>query len=117
MSVLKMFRGDTRRYAIAVTRNGSAEDLTGAQLWFTARPANDSTDRYAIAKTIGTGLTVTNPTGGLVTLQIDPADTAALSLVAPMTFVYDVQLKTVGNDVETIDSGTLIINPDVTKPS
>lgn len=117
MSRLTIFRGDTRRFAITVTRGGVAEDLAGASLWFTAKPSVEDADNGTdvIQKSIGAGITVTDEPGGLATVEILPADTEDYTQRVDRTLVYDVQLETASGDIETIDTGTLVVKPDVTR--
>jgi hypothetical protein len=104
-----MFRGDTKRFTLTITRSGSAEDLAGAALRWTAKPSLSDTDDAVttIKKTIGDGITVTDEPGGIALLQLDPADTILLTKTT--TYHYDVQLVTAGGDVETIDTGKITV--------
>jgi len=108
-TTLTMYRGDTRRFTLTIKRNGAAEDLTGLTgtgLSFTTKGA------AVISKTIGSGIVLTDAAAGIATLTLLPADTSALTNGATLSF--DVQLITLGGDVETIATGILQVLKDVT---
>ena len=106
-------RGDTVVLSGAVTLGGDPYNLTGATLWCTAKSKHTDADVDAIfQKTLGDGITVVNAAAGLYTIQIDPADTEALSKVKTV-LVYDVQLMDSNSKIYTIASGNFIIHPDV----
>lgn len=113
MSVLEMTRGDRATYRITLTNedDGSALDLTGMGVTFTARrrPGDD----VVLQKTDGDGITVdADPTTGIATLVIDPADTIGFD--APLTLRWDVQVDDGADDVRTPLRGSLIVGPDIT---
>lgn len=115
MSELSMFRGDTKRFTLTITRSSVAEDLAGAALRWTAKPSLADVDSATttIRKAIGDGITVTNEAGGIAMLQLDPEDTIALTKTT--TYHYDVQLVTAAGDVETIDTGKITVKLDATQ--
>src|SRR5690242_14420560 len=113
-------RGDTIKFDVAITRSGNAVDLTGATFKVTGRHTPDeSSDLTAIfQKTIGSGVTVTSAAGGTIRVQLDPADTANLS-VSLSTYekiIYvDVQMVESDGTVSTVARGTLTIVSDITR--
>ena len=112
-----MTRGDTVSFNIAVTLSGAPFDLAGCSLWFTGKNKFTDPDNAAIfQKTISHGIVVTNSTQGLATVTLLPADTISLSLVKTILF-WDLQLKDSGNNIYTINSGNLIVSPDITQAS
>jgi hypothetical protein len=112
MADLTAVRGDTNEYDVTVTRDGSALDLTGATLKFTAKRSMDDSDLQAVfQKTIGSGIVVTDEPGGLATLTVDPADTS--SLPAPRSFHYDLELTESDGRVTTVAIGQLRLSADV----
>lgn len=94
-------RGDTTTLRIAVLGvDGDAATLTGATvsaMWRTAAGA------LALTKT------GTVATGGIITIAITAADTAALL----GEYDYDVQV-TLGSNVLTVTGGTMTVIADVT---
>lgn len=116
----EMYRGDTRRFNLTVTRAGGAENLTGSILRFTAKLSQ--ADAYVdaqIAKSSdigeGGGITITNAAAGLATVQIDPDDTA--DITAARRLFCDIELETPAGDIETLDEGSLHVKIDVTNPA
>lgn len=116
---LQMVRGDTKQFRSPVTLSGAAVDLTGGKLIFTVKKALSDADVDAVAQKswdAGTphGITVTTPGNGIAITTIDPSDTAGLD--APVTLFWDLQYETTGAaQVYTVDSGTLLVTPDVTR--
>lgn len=107
-------RGDNFGFAGTATLSDSPYDLASCTLWFTAKNKYTDLDVDAVfQKTIGDGITVTNPTQGLFTVSVLPADTADVSRVKTILY-WDLQLKDADGKIFTIASGNLIINPDVT---
>lgn len=111
---LTMTRGDSRTLSGSVTLSGDPYDLAGCSIWFTAKYRYTDADASAVfQKTIGSGITVTNPTQGLITITIDPADTALIAKVKTV-LVFDIQIQTSGGSKWSAASGNLVITPDVT---
>jgi len=108
-----IFRGDDVYLDGTITKNGTAQDITGCTLWFTLKASKSDPDSAAILqKTTGSGITVTNAAGGIYNVRINNSDLA--SLTVPKTFYWDVQIKDSANIVQTVDSGTLTVNLDIT---
>lgn len=101
------YRGDTFKSAnVAVTENSVAKDITGYTITHTWRKYNIDGLLLRTA-TIGTGITVTNPTGGLFTID-------AFDQSWPVGDMHhDVKLISPTGDVETIIIGILKIIADV----
>ena len=109
-----MTRMDDVSLSGTATLSGSPYALGGCSLWFTAKRKYTDADSAAIfQKSIGSGITVTNPTQGLFVIEIAPADTTAVEKVKTI-LVWDLQLRDSSGKTYTIASGNLIINPDVT---
>jgi hypothetical protein len=111
MSTISLTRGDTSHYRFTcVDAAGAALDLTGASamLMVKARGSDDP----LITKTETLGLSIVNPaSGGLIDLELLPADTASL---APSHYRYDLQLV-LGPYVYTVIAGTLELVGDITR--
>lgn len=134
----QVIRGDTKRWSIALVKaDGSALDLTGHTVWFTAKTviSNDPTDSDAIIQhkivIDGSGDVVssdgfevggihpvteaiaTTVEEGVLTQTLSPADS---TLIAKGNYVYDLQVKTPTGDVYTpILAQTLTVIDDVTR--
>src|SRR5690242_17728074 len=81
---LAFSRGDTVLLDLTFTTDGSPENLTGAEIFFTAKEELASADSGAtIRKNSGGlgGITVTSAAGGTAQVQINPVDTSALPAV------------------------------------
>ena len=111
MSTIHITRGDTGHYRFTcVDADGAALDLTGASamLMVKARGSDDP----VIIKTDTIGLSVVAPaSGGLLDLELLPADTSDLT---PAHYRYDLQLA-VGPYVYTVIAGTLELVADITR--
>lgn len=107
---LSFTRGDTAVYAFAVTMDGSALDLTGATVVFSAKRAL-ADSAALITKTIGNGLTLIDAEGGRVDLTFNPADTRDLE--APLTLDWDLEVTEASGYVSTPMTGTLLLTADV----
>jgi len=107
MTVLEMTRGDTTTFDVTLTDGaGDPLDLTDLDLTFTASHAD-----LVITKVIGDGITVTDLSGGLASVELVPDDTADVE--ERMVLAWDLQV-TDGVDVFTPLSGRLEISMDVT---
>lgn len=109
MSDFTMKRGDSKVFNLTISG-----DITGAKLWMSAKTAYNSTS-FVFQKDTALlgGIVITNGPGGLATVTLDPTDTSSLPPIT-MKLVYDVQVKSAGGLVSTVQSGTLTVEPDVT---
>jgi len=119
MSDITRKRGDTVILPFTATHGSGVLNLTGAELWFTAKDGIKDNDVDAIIqKTIGNGITVLSAIAGTLEVKIEPADTEEINIAgSEKSFVWDLQVKTADDDVYTLDSGTLTLTPDVTRAS
>ena len=111
-----MYRGDSAAWDFTITEPaGTAVDLTNAaSIRFTVKERTTDADVAAIAAyTVGTGVTVTDATGGMVRVQMDPSDTSALTGL-PKRYLWDLQLTDDSTNVYTVAAGTLEVRQDVT---
>lgn len=110
---LEMFRGDAAGWRFPVTLDGAAVDVTGASVRFTAkRLPTDADGSAVITRTVGSGVTLTDPTNGVITVVLDPDDTDALEV--PVTLLWDLQV-TSGGLPRTVAHGTLAIAADISR--
>jgi hypothetical protein len=106
MSNLIMIRGDSNEYVLTLTDNAGTEyDLTGAAVSFIVGGL--------FTKTLGDGITVSDPTSGVAVIAVDPADTAG-SPDQHTTYRYNVQITLADGRVKTPVRGLFIVLPDVT---
>jgi cyanophycinase-like exopeptidase len=113
-SLSQAYRGDTIPLSIAVTREGTAVDLTGAALRFVAkRRLKDADVDALITKTIGAGITVTDAAAGAAVIMIDPADTDGF--LKGMTLQCEVQMVESDGTITTVAQGTLEVKIDAVR--
>lgn len=112
---LDMVRGDTRLYeCLLLDSDAEPYDLTGCDLTFTAKSSiADADDDAVFQLTLGAGITAPEPTTGLFTIEVSPADT--VNLANATTLVCDIQLKAADDRVYTIAKGLMTIVEDVTR--
>lgn len=109
-----MTRGNNVSLSGTATLSGDPYNLGGCSLYFTAKYRFTDDDSAAVfQKSIGNGISITVPTAGLFTVAIVPADTLAVAK-ARTILVWDLELVDGSGQVYTINSGNLVINPDVT---
>jgi len=117
MTDFSIFRGDTVSLDVTVTASGSAYNLTGCSMWFTAKQRYSDLDAAAVfQKSTGSGITITSPTFGQATVVISPSDTSGLSNVKQL-LLYDLQVKDASGNIYTVASGNLVVYPEVTLSS
>jgi len=112
----KMTRGDDRSFAVTVRNpNGSLKDITGLDLWMTAKRNLGESDAEAVFQiTTPTGIIIDAGAGGTATVYIVPADTADLP-DQDTVLEWDVQLKEALGQIRTVAKGILVVEPDVTE--
>lgn len=110
-----MTRGDTKEFTATCTKesDGSATDLTGCTLWFTAKYSTSDADPGVFQKkTGGLGITVAAPTTGVCLITISPADTSGIP--GEGWLEYDLQVKDTLGKPQTFVRGRLHVIDDVT---
>jgi hypothetical protein len=110
MSTYTIKRGDTSKFDITVADKSGPVDLTEVQLHFTAKKTYDAT--ALIDKTVGHGIVYTDAVAGLAVMEFTPADTEDLPS-SRTTLVYDLELVNDADEVFTLSSGTINVEPDV----
>ena len=108
---LTMYRGNTMVFDFAITVGGNPVDLTDAGLWFTAKTSPTST-AAVFQKTLGQGITVTDPASGIGLIQLAPSDTSGLASRQAQLY-FDLEVELAGT-VHTVAAGRLVVEPDVT---
>lgn len=115
MSERQMYRGDTFVFDVQVVKNNVPQDITGWTMWFTAKysyPDQDS--QAAVQQSTGDGIAYTFPLAGKAEITVAPIKTRGFP-DGPVTLVYDVQVKDLLGSIFTVDAGTLLVIPDVTR--
>jgi len=106
---LEIIRGDTTQYTITFKDSvGAPIDISGWTIFLTVKGSIfDSDDKAVIKKDI----TITDGSGGQAVITLLPTDTATLP---PLTYLYDIQVKTNTGEVYTVLLGDFTIIGDVT---
>lgn len=109
-------RGDTAYLDFTVTVAGAAQDITGWELWFTAkrRIGDGDADAVILKNSLGSGVTILNAALGTASVTLSPADTASL-LPEAVRLYADIQGKDGAGHVFTLDAFTFTIRGDVTR--
>lgn len=109
---LTIIRGDTTNITLTLTdQDGDPIDLTGATVFFTAKPDfdNDVTDADAvITKEVSSH---TDPTNGITVIPLTASDTD----ITPGIYHYDVQVKDTGGSIFSLPARQLKVIEDVTR--
>ena len=105
--LVQLYQPDQQPYAL----------LPPTEVWFTAKySARDPDEAAVIRKTLSDGgVQVLDGPGGLLRIDIVPADTAAL--VERTQLVWDLQLRPPSGEVVTVALGLLTVVEDVTRAS
>lgn len=111
-----IYRGDTPSFTLTFTRAGTAFDIGGASVWFTAKRKVTDADADAVfQKTIGDGVTLTAlGAGGIATATLAEADTESLP-DHEVALEVDVQLLEADGTKTTTSRGVLRVRPDVSR--
>lgn len=106
----EMHKGDTRTVTVTVTDDDDqAVNLTGATVKWAV--ANTPTSATLISKqTGGSGISITNATGGVFVITLVPADTSSLSA---RTYYHEAQVTDAAGVVSTVLIGKLKLIEDL----
>ncbi len=97
-AAIEIYAGDSKTITLTVLdADGDAVDLTGADVFFAV--ANEPGATAFIEKSVGSGVTLTDPTNGVATIAIDPSDTVS---VTPSDYFYDVRVELSTGDRNTV---------------
>lgn len=121
MGDYQMYRGDTFRLQLQVVdEQGRGVNLTGAKAWSTLKRNMTEIDGLALMQVLSTGgspgIVFTTPASGILTVTYPPLSTYSLP-DDPVTLYYDVQVRLADGTVGTVDLGTILVTPDVTRDS
>lgn len=111
-TTLTMTRGDVREFIITVKDpDGTATDLTGKRLTFTAKLDRNSSDVYIQRFSTDSGIVVSAPLTGIGVMTIESADTD--NLPNNSTLVWGIRLDDNTANPVTVATGQLIVTADV----
>ena len=97
-----LYAGDDAAFGVPVLdETGAPLPLIGASFAYTI--ATDEGETALVTKTVGNGVTVTDPANGLLTIAIGHADT--LTFLGPMW--HQLVMTDASGDVSTLMTGTL----------
>jgi hypothetical protein len=104
------YKGDTRNISVSVEDDdGAAVDLTGATIKWAA--ANTPTSVAVISKqTGGSGISITDASGGVFVITLQPADTASLRA---RTYYHEAQVTDAGGVISTVLTGKMKLFEDL----
>lgn len=109
---LRIIRGDdTTLITTVLDTDGTAKDITGYTVYFTAKPIPDTdvTDAEAVITKKVTSLA--DPTNGIVHIVLSAADTT----VTPGKYSYDYQLKDPSGKITSTIKSVMEVIADITR--
>jgi hypothetical protein len=122
---LTVFRGDKKTWEGVVTDlDGVAVDITNALIYFTVRsvfPAGtipDDTDSdVLLKKTVGSGITLSDPSNGVFEFTVAKADTNALEILSNVReYLYQIGIVGSGEtEPNTLAAGKFLVSADVVR--
>ena len=100
-----------------LTPAGAVQNITGYVIRFTAKNRLDDLDASAVisGSTIDGRITITDGPGGLAYVKIPGTATASLPTFTGLWWDLQIAEPVAGGSVKTLDSGKLLIEPDVTR--
>lgn len=107
--------GDTRTIQATVEQStGVPFNLTGAAIkWQVfAMSSGTFTGEAIISKAVGSGITITNPSGGVFQISLASADTTGFA----GTYYHEAEVTMPGGIVHTAFTGTITINAGAITP-
>lgn len=125
MSDITLQRGEYANKRITVTKSGTAFDLTGSTVRMVIRndgyPAGTTSDDTGavLVKTVGSGITLTDPTNGIMDIEFARADTNTLEFSTTrrqVELIYSIEVIPDGytSSVPLLD-GLIIVTPDIVR--
>jgi len=103
----ELFSGDTAIYKVAVKdKDDAAQDITGATCRFVMSKRAGGTPLVDL--TNGTGITIDDATGGLLTITVPAADSIDLS----GAYRWELQITDAAGRVSTVAFGTVTLRKD-----
>ena len=108
-----IFQGDIFKYTLTVKESGVAVDITDYKIYMTVKTAKDVTDANAAIKK---EFSPSDPTDGIVVIQLDSDETAAITVTTSTTkYVYDIRMKDASGEDTVLLSGELKVLQPITR--
>lgn len=96
---VQMVSGDTKILNItAKTSSGTAINLTGVAIIWSLFPSTGGT--ALLTKSVGSGISITDPSNGVFQVTLNPTDTASLEGL----YQHEAQITDVTNNIQTLRS-------------
>ena len=103
MSLIKISSGDNLDIVYTIVdENDAIVDLTGGSITWRALVSATNTTAIA-AKSVSSGVALTDPTNGIATVSLDPVDTTSLK----GTYILDGEFVDSASNVYTFERGGL----------
>ena len=123
-TTITLYRGEYIVKRFTLTQNGTAVDITDAAVSFVVRSAypagTTAVDTDAlINKTVGSGITLTDPTNGIFDVTFNSADTKSIEFSAGashLDYVYGCEITLSGDPgARPVAHGKFTLLPDVVR--
>jgi hypothetical protein len=114
---IELARLESRKFNCSVTSAGSAHDLTDCLITFTVKKESSYYDTQSLFQlTIGSGITITNTTGGEYDLFIASTLTTNVTKTNKNTsFVFDHRIKLADGAIKVLEFGDFVVRPGITE--
>lgn len=110
MTSLSVKRKNTKSYALTITENDVAKDISGYTIKFTVKKNTNDLDNDDVNAIIAKTITATSSVG-LATISLTTSDTN----INPGSYMYDIKLRNpTGTWVKSIEADKFIVNGVVT---
>lgn len=111
----QMFAGDTKNLLFTISDGTDPLDITDAEIRFQAArgTAAQFSATPALAKAVGSGITVTDRFAGQFTVSLEPADTQALR--GP--YYLEVEITDAAGNVSTVYTGEMTVLRNLIRPA
>lgn len=102
----QIWAGETKQLIVTVTDgNGIIVDISGSQITWRLLDKNNYT---IMTKTLGNGVTLTDPTHGIFMIQLNPTDTANLGI---SRYSHTAKITDLFGNVSVLLVGSITLNP------
>jgi hypothetical protein len=122
---LTIYRGEKKTWETAVLdADDVVVDITNASLYFTVRSvfpagsvADDTDADVLLKKTVGSGITISDPTNGVFEIVVAKADTNALDILSNVReYKYQIDIVESGEtEPKTLAAGKFLVSADVVR--
>jgi hypothetical protein len=125
MTDIYLQRGEYSMQRMTVTRSGVALDITGATVVMAIRNTGYAAGTVVadtaafLTKSVGSGITLTDPTNGIMDIEFTKTDTNSIEFTTTtkeVEMIYGIEIIPAGFTTSIpVLSGRLIITPDVVR--